>query len=59
MKYWLTYAVDTRYRCCVDAESLDKAIEKGEELFENADIGELEFVDMEFDHAEDENGDCI
>ena len=59
MKYWLTYAIDAIYQCHVEANNREEAIEKGEKLFQDADIGELEFVDMEFDHAEDENGDCI
>lgn len=56
MTYYVSLAVDTRYHAKVEANSLEDAKNKAVDEFREADIGELECIDITPVNAEDESG---
>ena len=55
-KYWVTFALDTRYTTVVEANSIEDAKNKAECNFMEANVGDLEIVDTSFVTIEDEAG---
>ena len=55
MKYYVTFRVEGRYIAAVEADSVEKAIEKANEEYLDADFGLLQDIDGEPIIAEDEN----
>ena len=54
--YNVRLAISTRYNAEVKAKSLDEAIEKAYEKFEEANMGDLEYADAEVCHVKDKAG---
>lgn len=59
MKFWVTMAIDGRFICEVDAEDFEKAKEKANAMYCDADFGELECIDAKVVNAEDEKGNFV
>lgn len=59
MKYYLTYAIDARFIAAVEADNLDEALKKAEDLYGDADFGEIDAIGKEIIMIEDENGDYV
>ena len=59
MRYWVTYKVEGRYTAAVDADSAEKAIEKANEEYLDADFGLLHDIEGEAIIAQDENDDYV
>lgn len=57
--YWITFKVDARFECPIDADSMEEALEKAEGRFADADFGEAVDIDGEAIMAEDEHGNII
>lgn len=54
--YEVSIVVNARYYVSVEANSPEEAKEKANDIFEEADIGELECVDWFVQHAEGSDG---
>ena len=47
MKYFVTFNVEAKYTAVVEADSLEDALEKANDNFSDADLGECEEIDGE------------
>lgn len=56
MIYYVTYAIDGRFTCEVEADNPKDAKNKAEEKYYDADFGDLECVDAYPVNCEDEKG---
>lgn len=57
--YYVTFVIDGRWNCVVEAESLEEAKDKAECYFEAADLNQLEFIDSKISSVEDEAGNFV
>lgn len=53
------FAIDGRYYCTVWARNQEEAEEAAKDCYYDADFGDLECIDSEFDHIEDDNGNIL
>jgi hypothetical protein len=58
-EYYVTYKIEARYVAAVEAESLEEARKKAEEMYENTDFGEMECIAGDQIMIEDEDGNYV
>ena len=57
--YWVTFKMEARFECPVDAESIQEALKEAQWRFEDADFGEASDIDGEAITVEDERGNIL
>lgn len=58
-KYYVIMRLDARFTACVEAESLEEAKKKANEVFVDADFGMAEDIDADTVAIQDEDGNFI
>ena len=59
MKYYVTHKIEARYIVEVEANNLEEAMDKAEQMYVDADFGEAEDIEGEMIIIEDEKGNYI
>ena len=59
MTYYVTYKIDARFTACVEADNVEEAKQKADDVFTDADFGDAHEVDGDKIIVENENRDCV
>lgn len=59
MKYWVTFKIEGRYIAPVEANNIEEAIDKANELYYDANFGELRYCEGDPVVVSDEKDDIV